>query len=110
MMISKVAIINGHPDPALNRFCHAFAASYLEGARESGIEVRVIDVAKMDFPVLRTREDFENGVPVNSVRGAQDVIRWAEHLVIIYPLWLGTMPALLKAFMEQVFRPDFALE
>jgi putative NADPH-quinone reductase len=26
----------------------------------------------------------------------------------VYPLWLGTMPALLKAFFEQVFRPGFA--
>jgi putative NADPH-quinone reductase len=29
--------------------------------------------------------------------------------VIIYPLWLGTMPALLKGFLEQVFRPGFAV-
>jgi putative NADPH-quinone reductase len=39
---------------------------------------------------------------------AQDAIRWAEHLVIFYPLWLGTMSAALKAFLEQVLRPDFA--
>jgi putative NADPH-quinone reductase len=35
-------------------------------------------------------------------------IRDADHLVIFYPLWMGTMPALLKAFLEQVFRPGFA--
>src|SRR5262245_42841392 len=29
---------------------------------------------------------------------------------IIYPLWLGTMPALLKAFFEQTFRPGFAFK
>ena len=34
---------------------------------------------------------------------------WAEHLVFVYPLWLGTMPALLKAFLEQSFRPGFAM-
>lgn len=33
-----------------------------------------------------------------------------DHLVIVYPLWLGSMPALLKAFLEHVFRPGFAFE
>jgi putative NADPH-quinone reductase len=36
------------------------------------------------------------------------VISWADHLVILFPLWLGTMPALMKAFLEQVLRPGFA--
>ena len=40
----------------------------------------------------------------------QAAISWANHLVILYPLWLGSMPALLKAFFEQVFRPGFAFE
>ena len=38
------------------------------------------------------------------------MIRTSDHLVIVYPLWLGTMPALLKGFLEQVFRYDFAFE
>jgi putative NADPH-quinone reductase len=33
---------------------------------------------------------------------------WADHVVILYPLWLGSMPALLKALLEQVLRPGFA--
>ena len=44
------------------------------------------------------------------LREAQEAIRWAEHLVIVFPIWLGTMPALLKAFFEQVLRPGFAME
>jgi putative NADPH-quinone reductase len=39
---------------------------------------------------------------------AQEDIRWAEHLVFFFPLWLGDMPALLKGFLEQVARPGFA--
>ena len=39
---------------------------------------------------------------------AQQAIDWAEHLLLIYPLWLGTMPAMLKAFLEQTFRSTFA--
>ena len=38
------------------------------------------------------------------------MIRTSDHLVLVYPLWLGTMPALMKGFLEQVFRYDFAFE
>ena len=41
---------------------------------------------------------------------AQEAIAWAEHLVLVYPLWLGTLPALLKAFFEQTLRPGFAFD
>lgn len=39
---------------------------------------------------------------------AQQAIGWAEHLVLMFPLWLGDMPALLKGFLEQGARPGFA--
>ena len=54
--------------------------------------MRRIEVASLDFPLLRTREDFEKGRPPESIKPAQDAIKWADHLVIIYPLWLGSMP------------------
>jgi putative NADPH-quinone reductase len=38
----------------------------------------------------------------------QQAIGWAQHLVLFFPLWMGDMPALLKAFLEQVARPGFA--
>jgi putative NADPH-quinone reductase len=107
-MTKRIAIIQGHPDPNGNRFAHALAQAYAGGAHAAGYEIRLIDVAKLDFPLLRTQEDFEKGLAPPSIREAQEVIRWAEHLVILFPLWLGTMPALLKAFLEQVFRPGFA--
>ena len=34
----------------------------------------------------------------------------AEHLVIVFPLWLGTMPAVVKAFLEQIMRPGIAFD
>ena len=59
--------------------------------------------------MLRTYQDFYHGKPRPSIQECQEDIRWADHLVIIYPLWMGSMPALLKGFMEQVFRPGFAM-
>ena len=39
---------------------------------------------------------------------AQESIYWADHLVIVFPLWLGAMPSIVKAFLEQAMRPGFA--
>lgn len=109
-MTKRIALIQGHPDAQARHFCHALADEYLKGAESKGHAVRCIEVSALDFPVLRTKEDFDHGVPLDVIKQAQDVIRWADHLVIIYPLWLGTMPALLKAFFEQAFRPNFAFK
>ena len=108
-MPRRIAIIQGHPDPRGDRYGHALARSYAEGAAAGGHEVRTIDLAQLEFPLLRSKEEWDTGVPPAAVRGAQDTIGWATHLVILYPLWLGTMPALLKAFLEQAFRPGFAI-
>jgi putative NADPH-quinone reductase len=109
-MEKRIAIIQGHPDPREVRFCRALAAAYAEGASQAGHPVRTIDVAKIDFPLLRTQEDWQSGPVPESLRESQDAILWADHLVLFFPLWAGTMPALLKGFLEQVFRPGFAME
>jgi putative NADPH-quinone reductase len=109
-MSKRVVIIQGHPDAEHRHFGHALADEYAKGCEDGGHEARRIEVAQLDFPLLRTKEDFERGTPPDSIKHAQDAIKWADHLVIIYPLWLGSMPALLKAFFEQVLRPGFAFE
>lgn len=109
-MAKHIVIIQGHPDAQVRHYGHALADEYAKGAQDGGHEVQRIEVAHLDFPLLRTKEDFEKGVPPDAIRQAQEMIKWANHLVIIYPLWLGSMPALLKAFLEQVFRPGFAFD
>jgi putative NADPH-quinone reductase len=104
----RIAIIQGHPDAAHRHFCHALAEAYASSARASGHEVQAINVAELDFPMLRSKEAFETGPLPASLMSSQAAIGQADHLLIVYPLWLGTMPALLKAFLEQVFRPGFA--
>jgi len=108
-MTRHIAVIDGHPDPDAARFCHALATAYAEAAQAAGHTVRRIAVAETEVPTLRSAQDWETGEPTLAIRQCQQAIGWADHLVIIYPLWLGSMPALLKAFFEQVFRPGFAI-
>lgn len=108
--MAHILIIQGHPDPAGGHLCHALAGAYAEGARQGGHEVRHLDVAQMGFPLVRSKAEWETGLPPPCIAAAQPDLLWADHLVILYPLWLGCMPALLKGFLEQVLRPGFAME
>ncbi|RZJ10832.1 MAG: flavodoxin family protein [Rubrivivax sp.] len=109
-MTHRILLIQAHPDPAGGHLCHALAQAYDAGAREAGHEVRVLDIAQLDFPLLRSPNDWQKGEVPASLRPAQEDIRWASHLVFFFPLWLGDMPALLKGFLEQVARPGFAFD
>jgi putative NADPH-quinone reductase len=108
-MAKKITIIQGHPDPVPNHFGHALADAYARGALAAGHEVRRVEIARLDFPLLRNQTEWNSSQLPASLRQSQADIAWADHLVMVFPLWLGTMPALMKGFLEQVFRPGFAL-
>ena len=105
----RVLVINGHPDPASERLCSALAAAYLEGARAAGTETRRIDIGALSFPFLRTSEAFAHAPSHPDIQKAREDMLWANHLVFVYPLWLGGPPAMLKAFMEWVGCGEFLL-
>ena len=107
-MPRRVLVILGHPDKSPKRFCRALADAYAEGAAAAGHSVQRIDIAMIDVPLLRTQDEFESGSVPETLIDAQAAITAAEHLVFVFPLWLGTMPALLKAFLEQMMRPGTA--
>ncbi|MGN6469661.1 MAG: NAD(P)H-dependent oxidoreductase [Rhizobiaceae bacterium] len=107
-MPRRIVVILGHPDLSPKRLCRALADSYAEGARSAGHEVRRIDVARLDFPLLGSMQEFQHGMVSPDIKDAAEAIRRAEHIVFVFPLWLGTMPALLKGFLEQVMRPGLA--
>ncbi len=110
MPVHRILIVQGHPDPAGGHLCHALAQAYREGALAAGHEVRVIDVAQLDFPLLRTQAEWTDGALPAVLLPSQASIAWAQHLVFVFPLWMGDMPALLKAYFEQVARPGFAFD
>ncbi len=109
-MNQRILILQGHPDASEAHLCHALADHYRNGALAYGHEVRVIEMATLEFPVLRSQKEWKNTPVPASLTAAQKDIAWCQHLVLVFPLWLGDMPALVKAFLEQVLRPGFAFE
>lgn len=106
--MKKTLIIQGHPDS--ESYCRALANAYKVGALSAGAEVQEIIVSELKFnPSLefgyRKRTELEP-----DLLAAQEKIKWAEHLVIVYPLWWGGVPALLKGFFDRTFLPGFAFQ
>lgn len=109
MAAKNILVLNGHPDPRGERLCSALANAYVRGASQQGHRIRRIDVGALDFPLVRTKDEFISEAAHPVIRETQEALRWADHLVILHPLWLGGPPALFKAFLEQVFRYGVAL-
>lgn len=108
--MTRILLIQGHPDAGARHLGHALADAYAEGARAAGHEVRTVDVATLDFPLLRSQAEWKDGPLPPALAAVQQHILWAQHLLFFFPLWMGDMPALLKAFIEQVARPGFAFD
>lgn len=109
-MSKRILCIDGHPDPRADRYVHALCKAYCDGARSGGHEVRRLIVSELQFPLLRSSDEFSDGDPPAAILNAQQWVRWADHIVILFPLWLGSMPAVLKGFLEQTLRPGFAFD
>jgi len=107
--VRRILLIEGHPDTVSQHLNRALVDAYAEGAQAAGHSVRRLCVGLLDFPVLRTASAWHHEPVPPALKPAQDDIAWAQHVVIFFPLWLGDMPALLKAFLEQVARPGFAV-
>jgi putative NADPH-quinone reductase len=105
----RITVIDGHPDPSPSRLNHALAQRYVEVARDLGSEVRYIAVSRIEFPLLRDPAEFMNAPAPETIQWAQHDIAWADHVVLFFPLWIADVPAILKGFIEQTFRPGFAI-
>ena len=107
-MPKTILIIQGHPDPARGHLCHTLADAYAEGAEKAGHTVLRIEVSSLDFPLMRSQQDFlHSGLP-DGLAEAGAALMKAEHVAIFFPIWHGTMPAFFKGFWEQILRPGFA--
>ena len=107
-MTKKTLIINGHPDS--ESYCAALGEAYRVGALATGAPVELINVRELDFdPNLRYGYRQRTELEPDLLR-AQELIVWADHLVWVYPVWWGSVPALMKGFLDRVLLPGFAFK
>lgn len=107
--MKNILILNGHPDAGNEHYCDAIVQKYTSAAYAAGHSVVTVNANDVEFDLLKTKKEFDNNPPVDAIVDIQNKMRWASHFVVVYPLWLGGMPALLKGLFEQLLRPGFAM-
>ena len=121
----KVLIVYAHPEPAsLNAALRDVAVRELEA---QGHEVRVSDlyamnwkseISRADFPMLEAHsrlrvatastEAFNADALTQDVQAEQEKLLWADTLILQFPLWWFSLPAILKGWVERVYACGFA--
>lgn len=107
----RILVVLGHP--RTDSLCGALASSYADAARAAGADVELLalggtsfDLAARDPSVLRWEGPDQALEP--DVRAAIEAVRRADHVVLVFPQWWGTYPAVLKGFVDRVFLARFA--
>lgn len=103
-------------------FCGAILAAVERGLKTGGHKCRVINLDQDDFdPVMRSKdllafvgagragEDAIDAID-DQVREYKEHLEWAEHLVMIFPVWWMTTPAMTKGFIDKVIFPAIAYD
>jgi len=102
----KIYALLGHPDT--ESFNARILNAYVTAAEACGHEVRVQKLGELQFdPVLW--HGYRQKPPLEpDLVAAQENILWCERWVIVYPIWWGTLPALLKGFIDRTLYSGFA--
>jgi NAD(P)H dehydrogenase (quinone) len=96
----KHAIIACHPDPG--SFTLAIAERYAEAIRGHGHDTIVRDLYRLGFdPILK--DDERQGQPRDDVTREWQVLGDIDVFVLVYPIWFGAPPAMLKGYIDRVF-------
>ncbi len=104
----KHAVILCHPDP--DSFNAAVAKTYCEAVSANFHDAILRDLYSLKFdPVLKANEQPSalEFVPPDDVVTELDVIKNANVIVLVYPIWFGTPPAMLKGYVERVLGAGF---
>lgn len=104
----KILIVNGHPDK--ESYNYALSSAYKTGAESSGAEVKVINIADLEFnPNLQYGYRKRTELEPDLIK-SQEELKWADHIVWVYPVWWGSVPAIMKGFLDRVLLPGFAFK
>lgn len=105
-MSKNIVVILGHPDS--NSYCASLAESYVKAAEEKGHNLKLFKLGDARFdPILHHGHNQRQELEPDLVE-IREAIQWASHIVFVYPIWWGSIPALLKGFIDRTFLPGFA--
>lgn len=105
----RLLVVHAHPVPeSLNA---TLARAVVEEAQACGHEVRFIDLHAQGFnPVMSAEErrGYDTAIPPADLLPHIEAVQWAEGLILVYPTWWYSQPAMLKGWIDRVWRPGVA--
>ena len=105
----NILIILGHPDNT--SFNHAIADTCRNRLVENGHSVLFHDLYREGFnPITDVKEIPKQGQIDNLIKTHCDNLKDSDGIIIIHPNWWGQPPAILKGWIDRVFRPGVAYE
>ena len=107
----RTLVVHCHPNPG--SFSAALNAAACDALRRGGSELRLIDLYAEGFDPVMKRDEREAyvgnpGLVEARVQPHVDALRWAEHLLFVFPVWFHGPPAMLKGWLERVWLPGVA--
>ena len=95
--MTKIAIVVGNP--MRDSYSEALGQAYLRGAESGGHEAKLFLLARMNFDAI-LREGYRREQPLEpDLVAARQALKASDHLVFVFPLWCGDMPAIMKGFI-----------
>jgi NAD(P)H dehydrogenase (quinone) len=104
-------VVLGHPEP--DSFCGSVARAYCDAVRACGQQASLRDLYALGFdPVLKPGERPGGANPAPSADIAEDLalLRRADVIALVYPIWFGMPPAIIKGYVDRVLGAGFAPE
>lgn len=102
-------VILGHP--GAESFCGSVARTYCDTVRSYGQEAMLRDLYALGFdPALGRDEIPRLGAPLAPARNIAedlDLLRDADVIVLVYPIWFGMPPAMIKGYVDRVLGSGF---
>jgi NAD(P)H dehydrogenase (quinone) len=103
----KILVILGHPDPS--SFNHALAHALCKTLRIAGHEVIFHDLCAEGFDACLPKDEISRGRQLPPlIQKHCEELRSADGIVVIHPNWWGMPPAIVKGWIDRIFRPDVA--
>ncbi len=103
----NILVILGHPD--INSFNHAIAGTAISQLRGNGYSVIFHDLYEEGFdPIVQTEDIMRNGRINESIEKHCKELANCDGIIVIHPNWWGQPPAILKGWIDKVFRPGVA--
>jgi NAD(P)H dehydrogenase (quinone) len=109
-MVKKILIINGNPARERNTLCAALTDAYENGAKASGNDVKSVSLATLIFDPILHEGYNKDQLLEPDLQMLREAMVQADHWVLVFPLWMGLPPALVKGFLERTITRGFAFE